>query len=494
MSPASLARGASWMVLFRIIERSLGLLSTLILARLLVPADFGLVAMAMSVVALIELASAFSLDVPLIQRANPTREHYNTAWTLNLLLAAGCALTIALLAWPAAAFYRDERLGPVLLVLAAGWLLQGLENIGTVDFRRQMDFARETRFLLGKRLTGFCVTLALAVSFRSYWALVAGVVAGRMMGVVLSYAMQPFRPRFSLAARGDLLAVSGWLFLNNLLHYGSTRFSHFIIGRQSGARALGLYTLGSELAYLPQTELVAPINRALFPGFARLADDFSRLRSTFLSANAVIAVFVFPASVGLATIADPLVPVVLGANWRDAVPVLRILALAGGMAALMSNTYSAYLALGKPRVLTSILALEVGVLIAGLLALAGSRGVLGVAVAELLAVTAGTLCSVGLLLHTLNLRIGQLAANLWRPAVAAAAMGALVLLARRWLGQVVPIPGVLDLLLLVAIGASTYLGLLLALWCLAGRPDGAESLLLGALRDRLSPVHPAPGS
>ena len=100
-----IAKGAALMVLMKLLERSLGIVSTLVLARLLVPADFGLVAMAMSVVALIELASAFSLDVLLIQRSNPTRDHYDTAWTFNLLMGVGCGLAIALLAHPAAVFY-----------------------------------------------------------------------------------------------------------------------------------------------------------------------------------------------------------------------------------------------------------------------------------------------------------------------------------------------------------------------------------------------------
>lgn len=482
MTSFSIAKSASWMVAFRLIERSLGLVSTLILARLLVPADFGLVAMAMSVVAFIELASAFSLDVPLIQRPHPTPDHFNTAWTLNVLFAVGCATLIALLAQPAAAFYADERLGPVLLVLAAGWLVQGFENIGIVNFRRNMDFAKETRFLLAKRLTGFCVTLASAFAFRSYWALIAGVVAGRSMGMVLSYVMDPYRPRFSLAARADLLSVSGWLFLNNLLYFGTTRISHFIIGRIAGAQSLGLYTLGSELAYLPQTELVAPINRALFPGFSRMADSMTELRRGFLAVNSVIAMLVFPAAIGLATIADTLVPVLLGPNWTGVAPVMEILAVAGALAALSSNTYSAYLALGRARMVTWILGLEVLVLVAGMLLLARPYGLIGVASAELFAVVTGVTCSFFLLIRTLRISAREFAANLVRPAIAAACMGMVVAGLGDRLRQLHGgDPGVLDVLALVASGGLTYLVLVAALWWLSGRPQGAESLLVARL-------------
>src|SRR5690349_8288264 len=114
---ADMARGAAWMVLFRLFDRSVGIVSTAVLARLLVPADFGLVAMAMSVIAIIELATAFSFEVALIQKADPGREHYDTAWTLNILMAAGAALLTAALAAPAASMYGDQRLVAVMLCI-----------------------------------------------------------------------------------------------------------------------------------------------------------------------------------------------------------------------------------------------------------------------------------------------------------------------------------------------------------------------------------------
>src|SRR5262245_59379519 len=130
-----IARGATWMVLWRVCDRLLGLLSTLVLARVLVPADFGLVAMAMSFIALIELASAFSFELALIQRREVERAHYDTAWTLNVAFGLLCGALIALSAPLAAAFYAEPRLIEVMWVLAATWALQGFENIGVVNFR-----------------------------------------------------------------------------------------------------------------------------------------------------------------------------------------------------------------------------------------------------------------------------------------------------------------------------------------------------------------------
>jgi PST family polysaccharide transporter len=273
-----IAQGATWMVLFRLFDRAVGLASTVILARLLVPADFGAVAMAMSVIALIELATAFSFEIALIQKRDPQRVHYDTAWTLNVLLAAGGALVTAALAYPTAAFYGEPRLVPVMWAIGAAWLVSGFENVGIVNFRREMDFAREFRFLALRRVAAFVVTLTAALTLRSYWALVIGMAAGRVFGVLLSYAMHPFRPRFSLFASRELFGFSGWMLANNVAHAVTGRIPQFFVGRLLGAQALGAYTVGAEIAQLAYTEIVAPISRALIPGYSRLAGDLDALR------------------------------------------------------------------------------------------------------------------------------------------------------------------------------------------------------------------------
>ncbi len=183
-----IARGALWMLLLRVVDRSVGIVSTALLARLLVPGDFGLVAMAMSIIAMIELATSFSFDMALIQKPDVERKHYDTAWTLNIIVATCGALATAALAPAAAWFYEDPRIVPVMFAIGAGWLVSGLDNVGTVNFRRNMDFSTEFRLLAAKRLLTFVVTMVAALALRSYWALVVGMVTGRVLGVVLSYA------------------------------------------------------------------------------------------------------------------------------------------------------------------------------------------------------------------------------------------------------------------------------------------------------------------
>jgi lipopolysaccharide exporter len=473
-----MAAGAAWMVLLRLFDRSVGLISTAILARLLLPADFGLVAMAMSVIAFIELATAFSFEVALIQKAEPRREHYDTAWTLNILLAAGGGLVTAALALPAASFYGDPRLAPVMWAIAAGWCLSGFENVGTVNFRREMNFGAEFRFMAGKRIVSFVVVMIAALTLRSYWALVIGTLAGRATGVALSYLLQPFRPRWSLAGSRDLFSVSGWVLANNIAMAALTRVPHFVIGRTHGAQALGAYTVGSEIALLAQTELVAPINRAMFPGYARLAHDMAEFRRTCLEATSAILMIVMPVSVGVAALAAPMVRVMLGSSWGEAVPVIQVLAFSGAALALTSNTFAVCLGLGRPYLLTVVLGVRLLAFAAAVAAFLrwGSGGVLDVAYAELLSCVLALLVSLVVLFIQVRISLRDYVASLWRPVLASAAMGGLLYEAvARLPGDGGILAAVAQLAVGAPMGAVVYVALIWCLWALSGRPATVEA-------------------
>ena len=476
-----------WMVLFKLADRSLGLISVVVLARLLVPADFGLVAMAMAIIAFIDVATTFSFDVALIQKPHPTRTHYDTAWTLNIAVGVGCALVIAALAYPAALFYSEPRLTAVMLVLAGSWLLQGFENIGAVNFRREMNFAREFKFMASKRIVGFVVVLSLALALESYWALIAGTVVSRFAGVLLSYAMQPFRPRFSLAASKELFSFSSWLLLNNILLATLANIPRFFIGRVYGPRALGLFTIGHEIAFLPATELVAPINRAVLPGYSRMAEDPQILREGFIDVISMILIIALPASLGLAAIADPLVKVLLGDKWLDAIPVIQVLAFCGAIGAMQSNNFSAYIALGKQRVAALIMGTQLIAVVPLMIVLGTEFGIVGVAYAELIATLAGLSVSYPVLFKTLKISVRGYGARIWRPFLAAAAMGFFVLaLVRTTIEGAIELAPVWQLAMFIPSGVAIYLLGLAGLWIIAGKPTGAEALLLARLTQATS--------
>ncbi|HTT11167.1 MAG TPA: lipopolysaccharide biosynthesis protein [Burkholderiaceae bacterium] len=474
---SKIARGATWMLLFRLTDRGLAFVSTIILARVLVPADFGLVAMAMSVIALIELTGAFSLEVGLIQRPHPTRAQYDTTWTLRLLFGVFGAVATAAAALPAAKFYNDDRLSLVLFALAGNWLVSSVDNIGVVDFRRELNFRREYFYLVSKRLIGLPVTLVLAITYRTYWALIAGTVAGTAGMVLCSYAMHPYRPRLSLAAWRELLSFSIWLFLNNLLSFLYWRLSHFIIGRSQGANALGIYTVATDFAALASTEITAPVNRAILPGLARMADSADGLKHGMLQITSAVLLVTLPAAFGMAAIAEPMVLTLLGNQWPGVVGVLQILAFAGALQSLTANNHSAYLAAAKTHVPVYINAAFVLTLIP-LLYLLRAYGVVGVAWAQFGAMVVSVTVSVGLMHRYLGTSLRDLAGAVWRPLSAAALMA----LAVYWLDQnqfgfTSALPPYARLVLGVIAGVVLYIPLAGGLWVLSGRGEGLERVV-----------------
>jgi O-antigen/teichoic acid export membrane protein len=471
--------GAAWMVAFKLADRSLGFISTLVLARLLVPADFGIVAMATSVLALIEMFSAFGLDVALIRSQVSDREHFDSAWTLNVLIGVAICILLLLASPLAAAFYRQPALQAAIAVLAVGPLLQGFENIGVVAFRRELRFNAEFGFLIGKRLVQLACVIPLAFLLRNWWALIAGILMGKLAGLVLSYVVHPYRPRFSLARAGDFMRFSKWVMFVNAIAYFLQRSPDLIIGPVAGARALGLYSVSAELGNLPTTELIAPVNRAVYPAYARLGHDRPALRREYLSVMGAIALLGAPAAIGVVATAKFLVPVLLGAKWLDAIPLVELFGLFGMTQILQTNIYAVYLSIGKPQLQVVIHFLQFILLAIGLGVLSHSYGAYGAALATLCAGAAVLPVNLALVFRQLDVRIGQLLALIWRPLGASLIM---LLAIRMLFSDEIPAStgaAISSLSAAVATGVVVYVCALLALWSLVGRPEGAERWLIG---------------
>jgi O-antigen/teichoic acid export membrane protein len=490
-----MARGAVWMVTARTADRLLALASTMILARLLVPADFGLIAMATSIVAILELFGECGFDVALIQNPRATAQHYNTVWTFNVLIGAILAVALLAVAGPASRFYSEPRLESIILILAVGSLIQGFENVGVVAFRKELNFRRDFQFLFGKRLISFLVTIPLAFVFRNYWALVAGMVAARALGVLLSYILQKFRPKFSLGGRTEIFHFTKWLMLGNVLAFVNTRAVDIMLGKISGPRELGIFNLAYEIASIPSSALIAPINRAIYPGYAKKADDLVVLRQSYLEVMSFVAALAMPAGVGLGAVATLLVPVVLGPKWLAATPVLIVLSLYGILLALKSNNHYVYLAVGKPRIATYLAAAQTLFLIP-LIALGSARaGALGAALAYVGGQFFFSPISMSVIRRVLGLNFVDWVRIFWRPLVSCTLMWICVRFLASLVDPVARDAGTLILPLIgcIAAGALVYTATSLALWLANSKPTGPESRALDLLRAKFPQLANWPG-
>ena len=478
---ARTARGAGWVVAWRFGMRILGLVSTLVLVRLLAPADFGLIALANGFMQSVDGLMSLGTEEAVIRARDPDRAVYDTAFTLTAMRGLFVAVLVAIAAFPAAHLFAEPRLGPVLLVVAVVPLLDGLSNIGIVDFRRNMTFHKEFALMVLPKFGGIVAAILVAVLLRSYVAMLCGMLVNRTLRMAMTYVMHPFRPRFGLRARRALMGYSFWTWLLSLAALLRDRADSLILGRLAGAAPLGFYSVGAEIAALPMTEFIEPLGRASFAGFAAAGEDGAEVRTMFLRLIGFSALLAFPVGLGLSAVAAPLTHLALGPGWDAAVPVLRVLGVAGTLLVLGHLSQHLLSAQALLRPLVAIALCGAGLRIALLFALIPPLGVTGAALAAGLAICAEQAVILLAALRRLGIGAATLFGQVWRPATASAVMAAGLLLSG--LGWT-PSIGIVPLAAAVATGAGMFLAALFVLWRAAGRPAGAEADLLALAREK----------
>ena len=217
------AGGVAWMLMLRMSLRVLGLVSTVVLARLLTPADFGIVAIAMSFFALLYLIKDFGFDTAIIQMQNPRKGHYDTAWTFNLIFGLGLALVLLGFSGLIADLYDTPELEPLIWAIASLFVIGSIESVGTLDFRKNLTFEKEFKLKILPKLIGVPCTLALAYSLRNYWALTIGTIITQFVALCMGYLMHSYRPKFALTAAKELFNFSKWLMANNFIYFLNNR-------------------------------------------------------------------------------------------------------------------------------------------------------------------------------------------------------------------------------------------------------------------------------
>ena len=493
MSDATLKKkvavGAGWMIFLRLATRGVGIVSMLVMARLLLPDDFGLVALATTIAGAVEALGMMGLQLALIRESGVDRKLYDTAFTMTVIRGVLTGLIVALSAPIVADFFADDRLEAVLYVIGAVAVLQGFENIGTVAFRKDLAFDREFVLFMTARVTTSVVTFAWALVTDSYWALVAGICASRVIRVVMSYTMHPYRPGFTLAEWRKLISFSVWIWIASVAGFLRDQADAFVISRCLGITQVGVFRLGTEISSLTTSELVQPICRALLPGFSAMHNTGRSVLESVVESFSAVCLLVLPAALGLSLIAAPLVHLALGPNWSEAVPVIRILGMFVIFHVASEIGTVALLTLGRPDVNAWIVVAATPVRLLCLMGGVGYFGLTGGAWA--LGVSAGLEGLVFLLQmerYLPGVLIGM-AAPVGRTTVASLAMAGALLAANGG-----PIFAGADALASAALvfgnalfGAVVFAIVLVALWLLAGRPAGPEAILIRAVRARLAP-------
>ncbi len=490
-----MAHGAGWMIFARMGVNAIGFVSTIILARLLMPEDFGLIALTMSIVAGLQAMSEFSFNIFLITKQDSDRRHYDTIWTLAILRGVLLSAILLMAAPSIDGFFDDPRLIPITQWIAVSILISGLENPGVVNFQKDLRFSRDFVWMIGTKIVSFVVTIVMAFVLRNYWALVIGIIAMSCTRVILSFTMHPYRPRLSLAKVADVMGFSAWLLANNLVNYFRGRGDQLVLGRFLGVGSVGYYSVAFQIVDLIGAEVLGAIRRALLPGYSKVAIERRALAEMFMDNSALIALLMTPLAIGLGLTAEPLVRVVLGEKWLEAVPLLQVLSAYAFFNIWSTAGSPVLLALKRASTLTVISLISAVILIALMILAAIGYGAPGVAAA--VSVTAGlwTVILWGVLLRLLPMSLGEMVRRIWRVLLALLVMSVAVLLVQERLPAIDSLSsGLISLVLHVGTGAAAYVLTIVVAWMAAGRPAGPEKAALAFMVGKFRTKGTRPGT
>jgi len=477
------------LVLLRLSLKLIGLVSIVILFRLLAPEDFGIVALAMLVVGFVEVFAEFGFDQSLLRTKDSTREDYDLVWSLNAIRGVVVGASLLAGAPLAAHFLQEPRLTPVIMCLALAPLLDGMQSVGIVDFAKQLKFQREFKLKVSQKLISFFITLAAALLMRDYWALVVGLLAGKVAGLILGYLMHPYRPRFTLNGWRRVVGFSMWILINNIVLFAGNQTDKVVVQRAFDVQMVGIVRIAEEVSGIVM-ELVWPIERALYAGYVTVANEVEKFHRTLCNGVGLVAALGVPLALGLGMFAEPAVLMLLGEKGRAAIPFVVVYVFHGALRSCVCGVFPAFMVINRPEINTQITFANVIVRLAVLFLGFHHIGLMAVP----WSLVAGSMVTVLMLWWRsstlLNLSWLALPSVLWR---CYAATGLMLLVGHAALqGPARDWPGPLQLLVLVPCCALVYVGSMLLLWWISRRPAGPEQVALTALRSWLASLRLAP--
>ncbi len=323
--------------------------SVVVLSRLLSPADFGLIAMTVPIVALVGMMQDFGLLQATVQRPGIRQDEVSFLFWVNIAASVTLALLLFLSAPLIAAFYGDERVGPLVAALSVIVITSGAAAQHGAILQRRMHFGRVAAISATGAVSAFGVATLWALYRGDYWAIYAGMVAGTLIPTILTWISAgwlPDRPRRVADAR-SLLGFGAGVTGFNLSNFVTHNSDNVLIGRAWGVVELGLYDRAYKLLLFPLSQIANPLNRVMIPSLSRMLHQPHRYRSAYLRVHRLVLFVSLPGVACAIALADVLIPLALGAQWNASAPIFQALGMAGLMTLL--NTPSGWLFISQGR-------------------------------------------------------------------------------------------------------------------------------------------------
>ncbi|PWC35989.1 lipopolysaccharide biosynthesis protein [Azospirillum sp. TSO35-2] len=342
------------------LEKLLVLATTVVLARSMPPADYSLIALLMLFLMVADSLRDLGIKDALVYVEDPDGGHASTAFLLISAIGLLQAVIVFAAAPIAGAMIDDPRIVPLLQGLCAVFVINALGNTHDAVLQKTLQFERLYSVNLAASLVKAVITLACLFAGLNLWSVVIGQLVGASVRAVLRWRQSVWRPRllFNPSSAGHLIRYGLHTALVAVAGPLLGRADQFAVMSLIGQEALAFYYLASRMAELLITQISSVLTGVLFPMFASIQQDRPRLRQSLLFALKATVTFTAPISLGVAATAPELVEVLFGPAWRDTVPVLQLLSVAGLLISIPWVSGDVYKAVGRPDLLTKLIAIE----------------------------------------------------------------------------------------------------------------------------------------
>ncbi len=350
------ASTVGWSAVAQTARQGLQLISMIVLARLLIPEDFGLLRMAVVVTELVGSLARLGLRPALVQRADLDPRHESTAFYAHLLLGLFAALVVSATAYPLTLFFGDDRLLPVLTVMSISIFSDSLPLTHLAMLQRSLQFKHHGIVEVVMQGSSLVVAVMMAWLGFGVWSLVAGRIAPGVFGVVAAIPLKhlPLGRGVSLKAFRQLVSFGSHTAAHGLLDYAILNIDYVMLGRFASIRALGLYTFSFNLLQRPLLAVSNTVPHALFPVLCGVRDKAEGLIDGYLKSTHYVVLGMYPFLFGILAVAPEFVPLVFGEQWSNAVPIIQWICAAGAVTATGMLMKAVLFTLGRPDLLWKI--------------------------------------------------------------------------------------------------------------------------------------------
>lgn len=309
------------------INRSLGLISMLILARILTPDDFGIVAISSMVIFLFDSLSTSGSMQYIIQKKEVSDEDLNSAWTLNIILKGVFFIVCLILIPYIADFFNNDKLKPVLYLISAILPMTAAGNPGIYLLRKNLQFKPIFKLMTIQKVITTILVVLLALYYKSYWAMIVGTVSSYLIPTLGSYIIHSYRPKLHFGKIKEQWHFSQWIFLKSIVGYSKGQIDSFLVAKFFNVSSIGGYNLMKNLSTMPATEIVAPATEPLLSAFSKSKNNKKALNHQFNISLLVVIILISPIASFMYYFDSNIITILLGEKWLIYADILGILSI-----------------------------------------------------------------------------------------------------------------------------------------------------------------------